>query len=381
MAKNDLKLFAGSSSANVMTQAEYEAHQALVNGFSTGVAQSKQLNKVWRQSSFAAAMIGLFTSLNANEDVLDDGNVEAFEEKFEKAIREVINQRMNQRSAWQPVISLTVTVPPASPVVGDAYIIPVGATGVWLGLSQKLAEWNGTSWNIIVTKDGHGVGLPDGRVFERVSGTYIEKLALDAQSGKWTYADVAGNANALTAILAPAPVSYTPGLQINIKIATTNTGAATINVNGLGAKSIVDRTGTALSAGDLVAAEIVSLVYDGTRFRTIGKSEGSNQLISSAGWIKLPGGLIMQWGAFSGVTGSAQSGNGVYESDAFVVNWPLAFPNACLQVVTGCGTDVAGAGLQEQTWLSAPSRLSATGRVACRLLGATLSGSYIVFGY
>lgn len=82
MAKNDLKLFAGGSSANVMTQAEYEAMLSLINGFSTGVAQSKQLNKVWRQSSFVAAMIGLFTGNNSGEDVLDDSDVDGFEAKF-----------------------------------------------------------------------------------------------------------------------------------------------------------------------------------------------------------------------------------------------------------------------------------------------------------
>lgn len=380
MAKNELKLFAGSSSANVMTQAEYEALQALVNGFSTGVAQSKQLNKVWRQSSFAAAMIGLFTSINASEDVLDDGNVEAFEEKFEKAIREVINQRMNQRSAWQPVISLTITQPPTNPNVGDAYIIPTGAIGAWAGQAQKLAEWNGTNWSIISAKDGHGASLPDGRVFERVGGVYIEKLAQDAQSGKWIYADASGSANALTASLAPPLVSYTVGLQINIKIAANNTGAVTINVNGLGAKSIVDRSGMALSAGDLVAGEIVSLVYDGMRFRTIGESEGSNQSIASAGWIKLPGGLIMQWGAFTGVTSSGPA-NGIYESSAIPVAWPTAFPNAVLQLVSGCGTDVNGQGQQEQAWFGVVGRTSGVALVACRTLNASLSGSYIVFGY
>ncbi|KAA9370918.1 hypothetical protein [Ochrobactrum quorumnocens] len=87
MAKNDLKLFAGGSSANIITQAEYEAMASLINGFSTGVAQSRQLNKVWRQASFISAMIGQFTMHNALDDVLDDGDVDGFEEKFRMGLQ------------------------------------------------------------------------------------------------------------------------------------------------------------------------------------------------------------------------------------------------------------------------------------------------------
>ncbi len=156
--------------------------------------------------------------------------------------------------------------------------------------------------------------------------------------------------------------------------------AVTINVNGLGAKAIVDRVGSALLSGDLIAGEVVSLVYDGTRFRTISRSEGSNQNIASAGWLKLPGGLIMQWGSFSGVTSNGPA-NGVYESTAITVTWPMAFPTAILQLVAGCGTDVSGVGLQEQAWFGSSGRVSGVALVACRQLSATLSGSYIAFGY
>ena len=299
------------------------------------------------------------------------------------ASREWVNNRkapITQLNSlpWLPVKSMTVTAPPAA-TEGDLYLIPTSATGAWAGKAGQIAEWSGAAWMFKSPADGHGVSLPDGRVFERVSGSYIEKPALDTQSGKWTYADATGSSNALIVVLAPALLAYTPGLQINIKVATTNTGAATINVNGLGAKSIVDRTGTALSAGDLVAGEIVSLVYDGTRFRTIGKSEGSNQIMGSAGWIKLPGGLIMQWGSFSGTTNAYHVG-GVYESSSIAVTWPMVFPNGLFQCVAGCGTDVSGNGLQEQAWFILSNKAGGTALVACRQAGAALSGFYIVFG-
>ncbi|GAA5662580.1 hypothetical protein Brsp07_01049 [Brucella sp. NBRC 14130] len=289
-------------------------------------------------------------------------------------------QRLN-RMPWLPVISMTQSSPPASPVVGDAYLVPAGATGAWAGQAGKIAEYTAAGWGVISPPDGHGISLPDGRIFERISGSYSEKIALDMQSGKWNYAAAAGSANALTATLDPAPDSYPVGMRLDIKISTTNTGAATINVNGLGAKSIVDRVGVALSAGDLIAGEIVSLIYDGARFRTIARSEGSNQNIGSSGWVKLPGGIIMQWGGFSGTTSAASSSGGVYESPAISVTWPIAFPTALLQLVAGCGSDVLGPGKQEQAWFSYTTRTGGGALVAARQEGATLSGSYIVFGY
>ena len=176
MAKNDLKLFAGGSSANVMSQAEYEAFSAIVNGFSTGVAQSRQLNKVWRQASFVAAMIGLFTCNNSSEDVLDDGDVDGFEAKFGRAMQTFIAAQTSLGSFWQPVTSVSVVNPPANTVLGDAYVIPNGATGAWAGKDQSIAVWSGSAWRIFDAKDGHGVGLPDGRLFVKTDGAYVEKV-------------------------------------------------------------------------------------------------------------------------------------------------------------------------------------------------------------
>jgi hypothetical protein len=90
------------------------------------------------------------------------------------------------------------------------------------------------------------------------------------QSGALIYAtDTSGAANTVTASLSPAITSYTAGLRVNIKIANTNTGASTVNINGLGAKTIVKLDGTALAAGDIAAGMIAILVYDGTNFQLV----------------------------------------------------------------------------------------------------------------
>ena len=66
--------------------------------------------------------------------------------------------------------------------------------------------------------------------------------------------------------------TYTAGLTIFVKIANANTGASTINVNALGAKSITNPDLTALPANALLANDIVILVYDGTEFILVGGS-------------------------------------------------------------------------------------------------------------
>ncbi|NKC48497.1 DUF2793 domain-containing protein [Ochrobactrum anthropi ATCC 49188] len=64
-------------------------------------------------------------------------------------------QRLN-RLPWLPVISMTLTAPPASPSVGDLYLIPIGATGAWSGQSGKIAEYTSAGWGIMTPRMGMG---------------------------------------------------------------------------------------------------------------------------------------------------------------------------------------------------------------------------------
>ncbi len=58
-------------------------------------------------------------------------------------------------------------------------------------------------------------------------------------------------------------------MSLIVKIGTTNTTAATLNVNSLGAKSITRQDGSTLVAGDLVTGTEYVFVYDGTNFQRI----------------------------------------------------------------------------------------------------------------
>lgn len=65
----------------------------------------------------------------------------------------------------------------------------------------------------------------------------------------------------------PAPTAYAAGMVVQFIAGATNTGAATLNVNSLGAKQIVDTDGNALAAGALSASAVNTVIYDGTKFR------------------------------------------------------------------------------------------------------------------
>ncbi len=78
-------------------------------------------------------------------------------------------------------------------------------------------------------------------------------------------ANAGGTANALTATLSPLQ-AYGYGLLVRIVTTAANTGAMTLNVNGLGAKSIVHADGSAIASGEAESGTVMLLFYDGTNF-------------------------------------------------------------------------------------------------------------------
>lgn len=66
--------------------------------------------------------------------------------------------------------------------------------------------------------------------------------------------------------LTPAPASYVAGQQYVFKANTANTGAASLNINSLGAKIIVKAVSTTLADNDILAGMLCLVVYDGTNF-------------------------------------------------------------------------------------------------------------------
>lgn len=89
--ENDFLPFAAAGGANVLTQQQYAALTTLLaNGFSSGVAQSAQLNKVWRQSSIMASVLAQFIVDNSSQPAIDDGTTATLEANLLTSIKTIV---------------------------------------------------------------------------------------------------------------------------------------------------------------------------------------------------------------------------------------------------------------------------------------------------
>lgn len=80
--------------------------------------------------------------------------------------------------------------------------------------------------------------------------------------------------NTYVATASPVPSAYSEGQRFNIKFTNANTGASTINLNSLGAVSIVKNGTEALESGDISAGQILLIQYDGTNMQIVGGVDG-----------------------------------------------------------------------------------------------------------
>lgn len=101
----------------------------------------------------------------------------------------------------------------------------------------------------------------------------LGRLAKAIQKGM-NYAVAGGTGNALTlAMPLPFPsLAALTGVPIRFRVANANTSAVTLNVDGLGAKTVAYEDGTVLGlqAGDLSPGMVVEVVYQGSFFTVTG---------------------------------------------------------------------------------------------------------------
>lgn len=100
-----------------------------------------------------------------------------------------------------------------------------------------------------------------------------------------------GIANAYILTFTANFTAYTDGIVIYWVAGNTNTGASTINVNGLGVVAIVNQDGSALTANQIIAGQVVTIMYKGGVFLLL--SSGIAASVSS-------GTFAPAWGGFGG---------------------------------------------------------------------------------
>lgn len=112
----------------------------------------------------------------------------------------------------------------------------------------------------------------------------------------------AGSTDAYACSFAPAITGYSTGAIYSFRANTANSGDATVNFNGLGARTIRKNRDQPLGDSDIKAGQLVSVMYDGSEMQMLsqtgtapaggGGGAGTPTLISTAG--------IGYWSPFDG---------------------------------------------------------------------------------
>lgn len=185
---------------------------------------------------------------------------------------------------------------------------------------------------------------------------------------------VGGTANALTGTLTPAPAAYAAGMVVAGIIASGNTGAATLNLNALGAKDIY-RHNAALTGGEMVANNLAIWIYDGARFNLMAggtgviPERGTQQTTSSGTTFSFTG--IPSWVTkiiimFSGISFSSTDNLAVQIGDSGGTE-NTGYSSTSCAVTDASATDSASATNAFVVYVNAAS-LSVTGHMVLTLL-------------
>ena len=88
--------------------------------------------------------------------------------------------------------------------------------------------------------------------------------------------NIAYGIDTYTVSLNPTWIIYQTNQIFYVKFINSNTGASTLNINGLGAVQIFKNGTDSLDSGDISADQIVQCIYDGTNIQIIGTVGSSN---------------------------------------------------------------------------------------------------------
>lgn len=139
----------------------------------------------------------------------------------------------------------------------DPALTTLNANPVVLDANGMASIWgaDGTQYRQVV-QDALGNTIWDEVVGLATLATASSVTAVQeaVQEASYTNGSDSGAVNAYVIALSPAPAALTPGMMVAIdNIVASNTGASTLNVNGLGALPIEFPGGAALAGGEIVA--------------------------------------------------------------------------------------------------------------------------------
>ena len=255
---NNIFPFGTGAGANVMPSASWQTTAARLTGFEAGLAQSIQVNTAVRQAAFVATMIAQFTADYGNANVLDDGNVAAFEANFEAALQQFITALLPSSIIYYgadtgAVNAMVATVTPTLTTLttGDIFEITPTYANTSATVTLALAATGAKS---VVRADGTPLvpgdiqAAPFKAVFgyDAAVGKYLLinpamwktfATILGVQGNAYTSGDDGGTATALLAAISPPPAAYVKYQQYQVKLANAIGANPTIAFNTLAAVS------------------------------------------------------------------------------------------------------------------------------------------------
>ena len=179
-----------------------------------------------------------------------------------------------------------------------------------------------------------------------------------------------GTANAHVIALSPAITAYAAGQAITFKSNNASTTTSTVNVNGLGVKTIKKKHDKNIEAGDIEDGSIVTVVYDGTNFQM------TSQAATDEG---------LDLGAVSGIIESNANfvDQVIFGPSVDGMSWRGHFSKASVWTSLMLATvETSGSDAQVNIWDLASSTLaSATPLATLTLSGATPTGISASMGY
>ncbi|AYW90205.1 hypothetical protein EGX47_01840 [Yersinia pseudotuberculosis] len=186
---NEILPFGLGAESNVMTQAEYEAMSARSGGFSSGVAKSEQLNKVWRQSSFVASVLADFIANQSGNDVLDNGNTQQLLDSLELAIKKYSSDNLPSASLSQKgIVQLSSETNSDSETLAATSKAVKTASEAALKIEKNLSDLNDTTLartNIGAADANDVVSKKNGGTFDKsidVKGVVTSREKVECRS-------------------------------------------------------------------------------------------------------------------------------------------------------------------------------------------------------
>lgn len=170
----------------------------------------------------------------------------------------VPNPPVSQTKNMQRLTNVVINIKQGTPAATGTQTTPTpdpGYVGAW-----------------VITVANGQTSITGGDIAQYPGAPFITEKLKDkisipvVQAATYIYAVTSGAANTYTANLTPAISAYTEGMVIRALINVSNTGASTININGLGAKSIKVMGGYTLLPNEMQTGMLAELFYDGTDF-------------------------------------------------------------------------------------------------------------------